>query len=76
MHCHNRNGHGVLKMEDALIHSCNPYFINLGLKLDKNQFLRIAKDLSYGKAYELAPGLKTQTGILPEHLSNGEMANL
>ena len=30
MHCHNREGHGVLTMEEAMVHSCNPYFINLG----------------------------------------------
>lgn len=76
MHCHNREGHGVLTMEEAMVHSCNPYFINLGLQLEKDSLLRIAKDLSFGKSYELAPGLKTQTGILPDDLTDGQLANL
>ncbi len=73
MHCHNREGHGVLTMEEAMVHSCNPYFINLGLQLEKDSLLRIAKDLSFGKSYELAPGLKTQTGILPDDLTDGQL---
>jgi penicillin-binding protein 2 len=76
MHCHRRDGHGVLKMEDALINSCNPYFINLGLQLDRNHLLRMANDLSFGKQYELAPGLYTQAGYLPDSLSDGALANL
>ena len=59
-----------------MVHSCNPYFINLGLQLEKDSLLRIAKDLSFGKSYELAPGLKTQTGILPDDLTDGQLANL
>ena len=76
MHCHNRAGHGTLRMEAALIDSCNPYFIHLGLMLDPEQLLRTARGLSFGQGYELAPGLRTAAGLLPERLSDGAIANL
>jgi cell division protein FtsI/penicillin-binding protein 2 len=31
--CHNLAGHGVLNMQEALEHSCNPYFISLALEI-------------------------------------------
>ncbi|SCI04265.1 Penicillin-binding protein 2 [uncultured Ruminococcus sp.] len=76
MHCHNRAGHGKFSMQEAIVNSCNPYFINLGMHLDREHLLRVSKDLSFGKGYELAPGLSTQAGILPKTLSDGELANL
>lgn len=77
MHCHRREGHGILDMENALIQSCNPYFINLGLQLNSGRLLRVANSMSFGKRYELAPGLYTQGGSLPkEPVSQGQVANL
>lgn len=63
--CHKHAGHGKLDMSQAMAESCNPYFISLGLQLDRNKLLQTARDLSFSKSYELAPGFYTQTGYLP-----------
>lgn len=78
-HCHDRNGHGTLDMKQAMMVSCNPYFINLGLKTPLPSLLSMANDLSFGKQYELAPNLYTQAGSLPkasELTQPGQIANL
>lgn len=64
-HCHNHAGHGTLDMEHAMAESCNPYFISLGLRLDKTKLCQTAKDLSFSKISLLAPGFSTQSGYLP-----------
>lgn len=78
INCHNIYGHGVIDLKTALMKSCNPYFIDLGLNVNKNNFLRIANDLSFGKGYKLAENIYTNAGYLPslEELENkGELAN-
>lgn len=78
-HCHLRTGHGDLDLKNALMVSCNPFFIHLGLSLENpDLLLKTANDLSFGKQYELAPGLYTQAGTLPtlEQLEDpGQVAN-
>lgn len=63
--CHELEGHGTLDMANAMSVSCNPYFISLALTLNKEQMVRQASDLSFGKSYDLAPGIRTQPGYLP-----------
>ena len=63
--CHKHEGHGVLNMKQAMAESCNPYFISLGLKLNKEKMYQMAKDLSFSKTMELAPGFSPQSGYLP-----------
>lgn len=63
--CHKLAGHGTLDMAGAMEESCNPYFINLALGLDKERLVAQASDLSFGKSYDLAPGMRTQPGYLP-----------
>lgn len=78
-HCHLREGHGTLDLKNALMVSCNPFFIDLGLQLDPKEILKAANDLSFGKQYELAPGIFAQSGELPtaEELQEpGQVANL
>lgn len=70
--CHNILGHGILDMQHAMMGSCNPYFIQLGLKLNAIQFRSMASDLSFGKATKLANGLFTAKGSLP---SESELAS-
>jgi len=53
INCHNTAGHGKESLRNALENSCNPAFVQLGLK--------IGKDLSY-KYYD-AFGLFSKTGI-------------
>lgn len=53
MHCWETSGHGTNKFEDALRLSCNPAFMQIGLKLGGDKF-------SY---YADAFGLREKTGI-------------
>ena len=64
-HCHYLPGHGTEDMKLALANSCNPYYITLGQKTGADKILAMAKSLGFGSSSELAPGLKTDDGILP-----------
>lgn len=64
--CHQDGGHGKLDMKYAMEGSCNPYYINLGLKLNIKNFLNMASDLSFGKSTEFADGLSSAAGVLPQ----------
>ncbi len=64
-HCHRLAGHGALDLNGALAHSCNPYFISLGLSLGGKRLLAAAQRLSFGRAFEAAPAYRTAAGTLP-----------
>lgn len=66
--CHNLAGHGEIDLEQALAVSCNPYFIELGQRIDKQNFINTASDLSFGKSTEFAKDYSTQSGYLPNLL--------
>ncbi len=53
MHCHKLEGHGQQSFIEALVNSCNPAFISIGLALGQERFF---------KYYE-AFGLTEKTGI-------------
>lgn len=53
IHCHQRGGHGSQDMAGAISTSCNPYFMQLGLKLGGNTFFK----------YFTAFGFTEKTGI-------------
>lgn len=76
--CHDKSGHGELNLKRAMEVSCNPYFINLGLMLDKTQFRNMALDMSFSKPSNFANGYSSQKGYLPtiEELFNpADIAN-
>ena len=53
IHCHNRSGHGQESFIQALVNSCNPAFMEIGLGLGQDRFFE------YYQAY----GLTEKTGI-------------
>lgn len=63
--CHKREGHGLVDMEKAFGESCNPYFISLAKKIGYSKILNMAQNLGFGVYSELAPGMKTDAGMLP-----------
>lgn len=65
-YCHNRNGHGTLTMKEAFAVSCNTYFINLAMQLDKNVLLQTAEALGYSDAFTLMDGCSSDKACLPE----------
>lgn len=53
VHCHQQSGHGAQTYQDALTHSCNPAFMEIGERLGITKFLY----------YYDALGLREPTGI-------------
>lgn len=77
--CHKRSGHGEVDMVDAMMKSCNPYFIQLGLKVGGSSLLEMAKRFGFGESLPLAQGINGAAGSLPDEtdLQNpAETANL
>lgn len=78
-HCHYRLGHGALDMKNAFAQSCNPYFIQLGLKLGGSKLYNMATALGFDRPIILADGWKTSRATMPsetELLSPAAVANL
>lgn len=63
--CHKWGGHGEISMEEAMISSCNPYFIALSENLSPKILHDTAEMLGFGKSCEFADGLYSQSGYLP-----------
>ncbi len=60
-HCHQRGGHGYQNFQEIFVNSCNPAFIDIGLKLGAHKFC------TYFDAF----GLSDKTGIdLPGEVSS------
>lgn len=67
MHCHKRTGHGSLDFKGAIVNSCNPAFIQIGMGMGKETFF------DYFEAF----GLTTGTGIdLPGEEKNSLYYNV
>ena len=64
-HCYDGEKHGPENMEQAIANSCNTYFIRLMQKVPQKNFLQMVKLLGFGSAFEIAPGLTSDTGVLP-----------
>lgn len=64
--CHNRAGHGEQNMAEALAHSCNPYFINIGQQIGGDKIYNLAVSLGFGKANYFAKDYSSASGTLPE----------
>ena len=63
--CHKWNGHGVLDMQQAMIQSCNPYFITLSQRMTPENMHDTAEALGFGQPNELADGMISAGGYLP-----------
>jgi len=76
--CHNREGHGMQDMRQAMTNSCNPYFISLSQCLDIQQFRSLAYSMGFGREIHLCTGMISSAGVLPsveELLVPAELAN-
>ena len=63
--CHLLSGHGPETMKEAMVDSCNTYFINIGQMLGAEKIVSMAKNLSYGLQSQLADGMISSAGNLP-----------
>ncbi len=70
--CHNLAGHGEVDMVDAMMKSCNPYFIQLGLKVGGEKLLEMTERFGFGDRITLSDGMTVSGGSLPsrEELQN------
>lgn len=64
--CNNNAVHGATDMQRALEVSCNCYFINLAQQIPQQQLLSTSENMGFGRSVELADGLFTQPGNMPE----------
>lgn len=63
--CAQGRAHGTVNLREALEQSCNCYFIELGQILGGKTILQEAEKFGFGQACAVAPGLKSNEGVLP-----------
>lgn len=64
--CYNGRIHELLDMEEAVAKSCNGYFIELINHIGREKILNLCNQLGFGAPNELAPGLISAKGNLPD----------
>lgn len=76
--CHDLDGHGIQSLKDAVVNSCNTYFISLSQLLKVGELRKTAFTLGFGREIHLCSGMTASAGVLPteEELSiSAELAN-
>ena len=74
-HCWNRDGHGPMTLSEALMQSCNVYFMQVAMKLGPER-LRAALE-QMGFSHRTGWPLEEQAGHLPQRrLTKGDVAQL
>lgn len=63
-YCNNKSGHGNLDIEKATAVSCNPYFIDLSVRVGAKEMIKYAKAFGFGTSEELY-GASLQSGTIP-----------
>ncbi len=72
-HCNNNKAHGPVDMRQALVVSCNCYFIDAYIKQKSDAYSNMAKQLCFGENVELTQGYFSSAGYFP---TENELANL
>lgn len=76
--CHKLDGHKHQNMTDAIVNSCNTYFINLSSNFDVESLRSLCFNLGFGREIHLCSGMTASAGVLPsvdELLIPAELAN-
>lgn len=63
--CHKWGGHGDLSMREAVVESCNTYFIELSSYISGEKLLETARAYGFGRGSYLCKGVYSQKGNLP-----------
>jgi len=75
-----KGGHGLIGLEDAFASSCNPYFIELGIKTGPNSIVNTAKKFGLGSVTGInEQGVEESSGYLPNtdnFFTYGDTANI
>lgn len=64
--CHKTDGHSLLGMENALINSCNTYFIELTRLLSSEKLIEITKRCGFGRQIRLSDSIISESGYVPD----------
>lgn len=71
--CHLYGGHGSQTFEEAIWHSCNPAFVEIGLRIGADRFYKYFKAFGYAEKTGIdLPGEKM--GLWFEHFNQVELA--
>ncbi len=63
--CHKLEGHGIQSMTDAMVNSCNTYFIDISQLLSIASLRETAFELGFGREIHLCAGITASAGVLP-----------
>ena len=78
--CNNTSGHGQVSIKESFAWSCNPYFIDLGIKIGHKGILEMASRFGIGSPTGVnEQGINEASGNLPRALSGftyGDTANI
>ncbi len=76
--CHNLSGHQWVDMENAFMQSCNPAFIDIGLKTGYENIIDMAKKFGFGEKILYPQDFVQSTGTLPSVKKNNkiDLANI
>ena len=77
--CHKWGGHGEINMNEAIVQSCNTYFIALSEYLNKETFINTAQKLGFGKENVFGNDMKSASGNLQtvnDIMIPAELANM
>ncbi len=63
-HCWKRGGHGMVDLEEALMHSCDVYFYEIAQQIGAEKIIHMAKRLGFGSPVQI--GIKGEReGLVP-----------
>ncbi len=62
--CWKRGGHGTMNLHQALVHSCNVYFYNVGTRLDIDDIKKCASEFGFGKITDIDLTFESE-GLVP-----------
>lgn len=75
-----KGGHGMINLTEAFAESCNPYFINEGIKIGYRNLINKARSFGIGSITGLKQqGIAEAAGNLPDinsYYSDGDIANI
>ncbi len=78
--CDNSSGHGLIGYREAFAWSCNPYFIELGIRVGHKKILEMASRFGLGMPTGVyRQGVEESSGNLPspgEYFTYGDIANI
>ena len=61
-YCNNRNGHGKMDLNTAIINSCNTYFYNAGALVKPSVFTQLSSVLEFGKRIKITDDIYAASG--------------